>query len=268
MASVPVVAPRRASLTASTAVIARRNLLKFWRTPQLLWTATIQGVLFLVIFRYLFGGAIAAGPLGYVGFVVPGIVTTMLIWQGMGAALNITEDRAQGLFDRFRSLPIPRSAVLAGRALADTATQTWGLLVMTAASFLVGFRLQGGIGAGLLAVALILVFSFAFEWVFIAAGLFAGSAQAAQGLAFVLVPFTFVSSAYVPVASMPGGLRAIAAHQPVTAMIEAVRSLTGGAPAEALLGHPASYYVVRSLAWSAALMLVFGSIAIARYRHG
>jgi ABC-2 type transport system permease protein len=267
MASVAV-APRRTSLIASTAVIAKRNLLKFRRTPQLVWTATVQGVLFLVIFRYLFGGAIGAGTLGYVGFVVPGILTTMLIWQGMGASLNITEDRAQGLFDRLRSLPIPPSAVLAGRAVADTATQTWGLSVMTAASFLVGFRLQGGIGRGLLAFALILVFSFTFEWIFIAAGLFAGNAQAAQGLAFVLVPFTFVSSAYVPVSSMPSGLQAVAAHQPVTSMIEAVRSLTGGAPAEALLGHPASYFVVRSLVWSAVLLVVFGSIAVARYRRG
>jgi ABC-2 type transport system permease protein len=268
MASVPVVAPRRASLASSTTVIAKRSLLKFLRTPQLVWTATIQGVLFLVIFRYLFGGAIQAGTLGYVGFVVPGILTTMLIWQGMGAALNITEDRAQGLFDRLRSLPIPRSAVLAGRAVADTATQTWGLLVMTIASFLVGFRLQGGIGAGLLAFALIIVFSFTFEWIFIATGLFAGNAQAAQGLALLLVPFTFVSSAYVPVSSMPSGLQAVAEHQPVTSMIEAVRSLTGGAPAEALLGHPASYYVVRSLVWSAVLLVVFGSIAVARYRRG
>jgi ABC-2 type transport system permease protein len=268
MASVPVVAPRRASLTASTAVIARRSLLKFWRTPQLVWTATIQGVLFLVIFRYLFGGAIGAGTLGYVGFVVPGILTTMLIWQGMGAALGVTEDRAQGLFDRLRSLPIPRSAVLAGRAVADTLTQAWALAVMTAASFLVGFRLHGGIASGLLAFALILVFGFTFEWIFIAAGLFAGNAQAAQGLALLLVPFTFVSSAYVPVSSMPGGLQAVAAHQPVTCMIEAVRSLTGGAPAEALLGHPAGYFVVRSLVWSAVLLGVFGSIAVARYRRG
>lgn len=181
--------------------------------------------MFLVIFRYIFGGAIEAGTLGYVGFVVPGILTTMLIWQGMGAAISITEDQAQGLFDRLRSLPIPRTAVLAGRAVADTATQAWGLLVMTIVSFLVGFRLHGGIGAGLLAFALIIVFSFVFEWVFIAAGLYAGNAQAAQGMALILVPFTFVSSAYVPVSSMPSGLRAVAAQQPVTYMIEAVRSL-------------------------------------------
>jgi ABC-2 type transport system permease protein len=144
----------------------------------------------------------------------------------------------------------------------------WGLLVMTIVSFLIGFRLHGGIAAGLIAFALIIVFSFAFEWVFITTGLYASNAQAAQGLALIIVPFTFVSSAYVPVSSMPSWLRAVAAHQPVTLMIEAVRSLAGGARAEALLGHPASYFVVRSLVWSAVIVLVFGSIGIARYRRG
>jgi ABC-2 type transport system permease protein len=153
--------------------------------------------------------------------------------------------------------------VLAGRAVADTATQTWGLLVMAIASFLVGFRLHGGIGGGLLAFALIIVFSFTFEWVFIATGLYAGDARAAQGLALILVPFTFVSSAYVPVSSMPSGLRAVAAHQPVTYMIEAVRSLTGGARAEVLLGHPASYFVARSLAG-----LVGRAVAGVRFDRG
>ena len=261
-------AAARPSLASSTAVIAERSLRRFLRTPQLLWTATIQGVMFLVIFRFIFGGAIGTGGLGYVDFVVPGIVTTMLIWQGMGAAISITEDRAQGLLDRLRSLPIPRGAVLAGRALADTAMQVWGLLVMTMVSFLVGFRLHGGIAAGVLAFALVVVFSFVFVWVFMATGLYAANAQAAQGLALILVPFTFVSSAYVPASSMPGWLRAVAAHQPVTCMIEAVRALTGGARAEALLGHPASWFVARSLLWSAVILLVFGAIAVARYRRG
>jgi ABC transporter DrrB family efflux protein len=267
MASVAV-AERRPSLAASTAVIAKRGWLKFLRTPQLFWTATVQGVMFLLIFRYIFGGAIGAGKLGYVGFVIPGILTTGLIWQGMGSAVGITEDHAEGLFDRLRSLPIPRSAVLAGRALADTATQVWGLIAMTIVSFLVGFRLDDGIGNGLIAVGLIIVYLFAFEWVFITTGLYAGNAQAAQGLSLVLVPFTFVSSAYVPVSSMPSGLRAIAEHQPVTYMVDAVRTLAGGARAEALLGHPASHFIVRSLIWSAVIVLVFAPIAIARYRRG
>jgi ABC-2 type transport system permease protein len=263
-----VATPARASLASSTGVIAKRSLLKFLRTPQLLWTMTIQGLMFLVIFRYIFGGAIGAGELGYVDFVIPGIITTMLIWQGMGAAVSITEDRAQGLFDRLRSLPIPRGAVLAGRAVADTAMQVWGLLVLTLASFLVGFRLHDGIANGLLAFALVVLFSFVFVWVFMATGLYAENAQAAQGLALILVPFTFVSSAYVPASSMPSWLRPVAAHQPVTYMIEAVRSLTGGARAEAFLGHLASYFVARSLIWSAVILLVFGSIAVARFRRG
>jgi ABC-2 type transport system permease protein len=263
-----LVATSGPSYATSTAVIAKRSLLKFLRTPQLLWTTTVQGVMFLVIFRYIFGGAIGAGGLEYVDFVVPGILTTMLIWQGMGAAVSVTEDRVQGLFDRLRSLPIPRSAVLSGRAVADTATLVWGLLVMTIVSFLVGFRLHGGIADGLIAFALVVVFSFAFQWVFMTAGLYASNAQAAQGLALILVPFTFVSSAYVPVSSMPGWLRAFAENQPVTHMIEAVRSLTGGGDAETLLGHPASYFVIRSLIWTVVIGLVFAAIGVARFRRG
>jgi ABC-2 type transport system permease protein len=259
---------RPPSLATSTAIIARRSMLKVFRTPQLLWTLTIQGLMFLVVFRYIFGGAIDAGELGYVDFVVPGILVTALIWQGMSGAVSITEDRAEGLFDRLRSLPIPRTAVLSGRAVADTALQAWGLLVMGVVSFLIGFRLHTGISDGLLAVGLIVVFIFAFEWVFITAGLYAQNAQAAQAMSLALVPFTFVSSAYVPVSSLPGWLEAVANNQPVTYMVDAVRSLAGGARAEALLGHPASYFVVRSLIWSAVIVLLFGSIAVARYRRG
>jgi ABC-2 type transport system permease protein len=267
MASISV-ANHPPSFASSTLVIAKRSLLRFLRTPQLFWTATMQGVMFLIIFRYIFGGAIGAGQLGYVDFVVPGILTTMLIWQGMNSAIGITEDRAQGLFDRLRSLPIPRSAVLAGRAFADTAVILWVFVIMTAVSFAVGFRLHDGIANGLLALALIVVFSFGFEWIFITTGLYAGNAQAAQGVSFILVPFTFVSSAYVPVASMPSGLRTIAEHQPVTYMTDAVRTLTGGARAEALLGHSASFFLVRSLVWTAAIILIFGTIGIARFRKG
>ncbi|HET8915720.1 MAG TPA: ABC transporter permease [Propionibacteriaceae bacterium] len=262
------VAAHRPSLVTSTVVIAKRSLLQFRRTPQLLWTVTVQGVLFLIIFRYIFGGAIGTGSLPYVDFAVPGIITTMLLWSGMRAAVSIAEDRGQGLYDRLRSLPIPRTAVLSGRAVADVATQVWALFIMTLAGFVVGFRLHGEVVDGVIAFALIIVFSFAFEWVWITTGLYASNAQAAQGIAFLFVPLTFVSSAYVPVSSMPSGLRAFAAHQPVTYMIDAVRSLTGGPQAEALLGHPASYFVVRALIWSAVIVLVFGAIGVARYQRG
>jgi ABC-type multidrug transport system permease subunit len=132
----------------------------------------------------------------------------------------------------------------------------------------VGFRIHGSVGQALAAFGLLLVLGFAFEWVFITLGLFAGNAQAAQGMALMVFPLTFVSSAYVPVESMPGWLQAFAQNQPLTVMVDAVRALSQGPAAEAALGHTAGYYVVRSLLWAAAIVAVFAPLAVARYRRG
>jgi ABC-2 type transport system permease protein len=268
MATVPVSVRRSAGLPASTLGIARRGLLKYLRTPQLVVLGTIQGALFLLIFRYVFGGAIGAGGLDYVDFLVPGFITTGILFSGMGAAAGIADDLQQGFVDRLRSLPIPRSAVLAGRALADTAVLVWGLLITAAIGFAVGFRIHGSAAGALAAFGLLVVFGFAFEWLFLSLGLVAGTPQAAQGLALLVFPLTFVSSAYVPVATMPGWLQGFAEHQPITVMVDAVRVLTQGPAAEMLLGHDAGWYVVRSLAWSAAILAVFVPLAVARYRRG
>jgi ABC transporter DrrB family efflux protein len=256
------------SMLASTLVIAKRTWLKFIRTPQLVVVGTVQGAMFLLIFRYVFGGAIGSGGLSYVNFLVPGFITTGIIFGGMMSAAGIAEDHEQGFFDRLRSLPIPRSSVLAGRAVADTATQVWGLAIMAVIGFAVGFRLSGSVAEGLFAFALLIVYSFVFEWVFITLGLFAGNAQAAQGMSLMLIPFVFVSSSFVPVQSMPGWMQPVAEHQPITYMVDAVRTLTQGARAEALLGHGATYFVTRSLIWSVALIAFFAPIAVARYRRG
>jgi ABC-2 type transport system permease protein len=256
-------------LWSSTAAIARRGILKFLRTPQLVVLGTIQGAMFLLIFRYVFGGAIqGTGGIDYVDFLVPGFVTTSVLFAGMGAATAIAEDLEQGVVDRMRSLPIPRSAVLTGRAVADTAVLVWSLAITTAIGFLVGFRINGSVSDALLAFGLCLVFGFAFEWVFLYLGLTAKTAQAAQGMALLVFPLTFVSSAYVPVATMPGWMQVVADHQPITYMVDAVRSLTQGEAAEVLLGHPASYYVGRSLLWTVAIVAVFAPLAVARYRKG
>jgi ABC-2 type transport system permease protein len=268
MATVPVSVRRSAGLPASTLGIARRGLLKYLRTPQLVVLGTIQGALFLLIFRYVFGGAIAAGGLDYVDFLVPGFITTGILFSGMGAAAGMAEDLQQGLVDRLRSLPIPRSAVLAGRALADTAVLVWGLLITAAIGFAVGFRVHGSAAGALAAFGLLVVFGFAFEWLFLSLGLLAGTPQAAQGMALLVFPLTFVSSAYVPVATMPGWLQGFAEHQPITVMVDAVRVLTQGPAAEVLLGHDAGWYVVRALAWSAAILVVFVPLAVACYRRG
>jgi ABC-2 type transport system permease protein len=268
MASIAPPIQPKVGLPASTLGIAKRTLLKFLRTPQLVVLGTIQGAMFLLIFRYVFGGAIGSGGLSYVDFLVPGFITTGILFSGIGAATGVAEDLEQGFVDRLRSLPIPRSAVLAGRALADTAMQVWGLLITTAIGFAVGFRIHGGVADALAAFGLLLVLGFAFEWLFITLGLFAGNAQAAQGMALLVFPLTFVSSAYVPVQSMPGWLQAVAEHQPITVMVDAVRALTQGPAAEVLLGHSAGYYVVRSLLWAAAIVAVFVPLAVARYRRG
>jgi len=261
-------APRGATLMSSTLQIARRSMLKFFRTPQLVVLGSVQGALFLLIYRYVFGGAIHAGGLAYVDFLVPGFIASMVLFVGMGAATGIAEDMHEGFVDRLRSLPIPRSAVLAGRALADTAQLVWGLATTTALGFAVGFRFHGSVSSALAAFGLCVVFGFAFEWVFIALGSMAGNAQAAQGIGFMVFPLTFVSSAYVPVESMPGWLQAFADHQPVTMMVDAVRSLALGPAASGLLQHDSGWYVVRALLWAAAIVAVFVPLAVARFRRG
>jgi len=259
---------RPSSLRASTLTVARRALLRYLRTPQLIVLATVQMSLFFLIYRYMFGGAIHVAGMAYVDFLVPGFIATGILFSGIGTATATAEDLEQGFIDRLRSLPIPRSAVLAARAIADTAIFAWSTAFTAAISYLVGFRLHGSAADGLAAFGLVIAFGFAFEWVFITLGLFAGNAQAAQGMGMIVFPFAFISSAYVPVSTMPDALRLFAEHQPLTVMVDAVRALTLGPHAEALLGHPASYFVSRALLWSLGIVAVFLPLAVARYRRG
>src|ERR671919_718699 len=160
---------------------AKRTILQFFRTPQLLMLGTIQGALFLFMFRYIFGGAINPGPgLDYVDFLVPGFLVSGILWLGMPAATGVAEDAATGVHDRLRSLPIPRASVMIGRSLADTALTLWGLFVATVLAFIVGFRLHAAVGEVVLALAVLLIAVYSFMWVFIAIGLTSKSAQAAN----------------------------------------------------------------------------------------
>jgi ABC-2 type transport system permease protein len=260
-------AARGASLFTSAGQVARRTVRKFVRTPQLMVVGTIQGAMFLLIFRYVFGGAIAVGGVPYVDFLVPGFVTTAVLFSGMSASAGVAEDIEQGFFDRLRSLPIPRLSVLAGRSLADTWLLTLNLATTVLVGFAVGFRLHGDVAAGIAAFGLCVLFGFAFSWLFITIGLFAGNAQAAQGMSLLVFPLTFVSSAYVPVSSMPGWLQAFAEHQPITAMVDTIRSLALGNESQAVLGHTTGHYLVQSLLWCVALVAVFAPIAVARFRR-
>jgi len=246
---------------------AKRTILQFFRTPQLLMLGTVQGALFLFMFRYIFGGAIRTPDgLSYVDFLVPGFLVTGILWLGMPASSGVAEDATTGVHDRLRSLPIPRASVMFGRSLADTALTMWGLFVTTVLAFIVGYRLEADVLDVVLAVALIVVVAYCISWVFITIGLVSKTAQAANGMATLLViPVAFISAAYVPANSLPSWLRPVAENQPFTVFSNALRGLTLGSPQAVGVGHTTTYWVVLTLVWCAGIFLVFSTIAVMRF---
>ena len=246
---------------------AKRTILQFFRTPQLLMLGTVQGALFLFMFRYIFGGAIRTPDgLSYVDFLVPGFLVTGILWLGMPASSGVAEDATTGVHDRLRSLPIPRASVMFGRSLADTALTMWGLFVTAVLAFIVGYRLEADVVDVVLAVALIVLVAYCFSWVFITIGLVSKTAQAANGMATLLViPVAFISAAYVPANSLPSWLRPVADNQPFTVFSNALRGLTLGSPRAFGIGHTTTHWVVLTLVWCAGIFLVFSTIAIRRF---
>jgi ABC transporter DrrB family efflux protein len=253
----------RADLATASLTIAGRTLRQFWRTPQLIVVGSLTSAMFLLIFRYVFGGAIGTGSIEYADWLIPALLAGAGLFAS-GTA-GVAEDVESGLYDRLRSLPVPRSATLIGRSIADTTLVGWAAFTTLALGFATGFRFSGGAPRALAALGLCVVFGFAFSWLVIYMGLVAGSPQAAQGMSFMTFPFIFVSSAYVPVESMPGWMQPVAEHQPFTMMVGAVRSLTIGPEAEAILGHSASWFVVRALAWSVVIAVVFAALATRKF---
>jgi len=260
-------AERPAGNVAVATTIGLRTIRRFLRTPQQMVLGTVTGAMFLLIFRYVFGGAIDAGPVPYVDFLVPGYIVTSVLFTGGDVAVGFADDLEKGVTDRFRSLPVSRTALLAGRVAAETVLLAMALAITTAIGFAVGFRIHGSLAEALGAFALCVAFGFAFMWVFALLGLVSGNAQAAQGMAMMVFPLAFVSSAMVPVATMPGFLQPIAEHQPVTVMINAVRSLGLGDSTLAGVGqHTTAYWVGLSLVWCAVVVVAAAPLAVRRYR--
>lgn len=247
--------------------IAARTLKHYLRTPQLLLSSVLATATFIVMFRYIFGGAMAERQIPYVDFLIPGMIAASVLVTGAGAAMAVAEDLDKGITDRFKSLPAPQHALLGGRALGELSIMAWGVLVNAALGFLVGFRLHGTVAEALIALALCVAFAFAWVWLFLCLGLMSGNAQAAQGTSFLVYPFMFVSSAYVPVDTLPSWMQGFAEHQPVSVMCNAVRSLALGDPALAGLDHTTGYWVGLSLIWSAGIALVLAPIAVWLYRR-
>jgi ABC transporter DrrB family efflux protein len=247
-------------LVTDTLVIAERNLVRLPRAPDLLAAFTIQPVMFVLLFVYVFGGAIQTPGYDYVDFLIPGIIVQNIAFGGFVTAIGLTEDLSKGLIDRFRSLPMARPAVLGGRTLADVVTNTFSLIVLLTTALIIGFSFQTGIGEILLGVVLLLLFGYAFSWVFALLGLIVSTPEAANSIGFILVfPLTFISSAFVPVDSMPSALQSFAEINPFTVVVDAMRALW--------LGAPAGNSVWGAVVWSVALVAIFAPLAVAKYRR-
>ena len=245
---------------SDTLVLAKRSLLRIPRQPDLLVGFTIQPVLFVLLFVYVFGGAIRTPGFDYVDFLMPGIIVQSIVFGGFVTALGLADDLKKGLMDRFRSLPMIRSALLTGRTLGDVVTNVFQLVVMFAVGLAVGFNFQTGFGTVAAGIALLLFIGYAFSWVFAFIGLSSSSPEASNAYGFtILFPVTFVSSAFVPVGSMPGWLQPLAENNPFTTMVDAARAL--------FLGTPAGSDVWLAVVWTVAIIAVFGPLSAWRYRR-
>ncbi len=243
---------------ADALVLARRHLIQIPRIPEELIFATIQPIMFVLLFRYVFGGAIAVSGTTYVNFLMAGIFVQTVIFGSTTTGIGLATDLQRGLVDRFRSLPMAKSAVLTGRTLADLIRNTFVVIVMWIVGLLVGFQPQGNVLFWLAAVGILLLTSFAFSWISATIGLAVRSVEAAQSAGFIwLFPLTFASSAFVPTQSMPTWLRTFAEHQPVTLIINAVRGL--------LLNHPDASTIWQAIAWCVGILVVFIPLAVWAY---
>jgi len=244
-----------------TLAITWRNLIGYRRVPQLLVFSTVQPVIFVLLFRYVFGGAIdVPGPIPYVDFLMPGVFVQTVVFGALATAIGLAADMKTGLLERFRSLPMARSAVLAGRTFADLTRNVFVVLLMVAVGFLVGFRIHTDAIALIAGILLLLFFGYAMSWIFATVGLSLGDPETAQAAAFpVLAPLVFASTVFVPLERMPGWLQVWAEHQPVSVTASAVRAL--------VLGGPTASLVWQSLAWGVGILAVFAPLAVRRYRR-
>ncbi len=250
------------SVVRDTLAIAKRNLIGYLRVPQLLVFSTIQPVIFVIMFRYVFGGAIGGlQGMPYVDYLMPGIFVQTVVFGSIATAIGLASDMKSGLMERFHALPMARSAVLTGRTIADLTRNVFVVILMMVVGFLVGWRIHTSVFGLLAAALLVLLFGFAMAWIFATVGLALGDPESAQAAAFpVLAPLVFASSAFAPVDKMPGWLQVFANHQPVSLTVDAVRSLTTGV-------GPTGTYVWEALAWIAGILIVFASLSVRLYRR-
>lgn len=257
-------------LISDVAVLARRSLARIAREPETLMDVTIQPIIFVLLFAFVFGGAIPLpGGGNYHEYLIGGMLAMGLAATAPGTAVALVTDMSSGLIDPFRSLPTARSAVLAGRTLADLVTQVIGTVVIAGVGLAIGWRIHSSVGDAAAAFGLALLFGYAFTWVGACLGMVLRSPEAAQQMGFVLfLPLTFVSNAFVPTQGMPGWLQPIVEWNPMSALAAASRHLFGNPnPAASVQAWPMQHPELAVLGWSAVLLAVFAPLAVHLYRR-
>ena len=245
-----------------TLVVMRRNLLKYVRVPTLLVFSTIQPIMFVLLFAFVFGGAIQLPGIDYIDFLMAGIFVQTSVFGSTNTGIGLAEDMNKGLIDRFRSLPMSRSAVLAGRTLSDSVRNFFVVMLMVGVGYLIGFNFQNGFVNAVLAILLVLLFGYAFTWISATIGLAIKDVESVQAASFIwLFPLTFASSAFVPVETMPDWLAWFARNNPVTHAVNGARYLILGEP----WGMPEDPF--KAFAWSVILLAIFIPLAVNRYRR-
>jgi ABC transporter DrrB family efflux protein len=239
--------------------VGRRNLLHIKGNPELMVEMTLQPLMFLVLFVFVFGGAIAGSSQEYLQFALPGILVQSVAFLPFATAIGLNVDFQRGVIDRFRSLPIARSAVIGGRIAADSVRILWSIIIITAFGWVLGFRFGGGIAGALGAILVVLAFGLSMCWPMALVGIVAKSTESVSSLGFmVILPLTFASSAFAPPESMPTWLRRFAEWNPVTAVIDTTRGL--------MLGGPVAHSLAKAVGSMIVIVAVFAPLAIARYR--
>jgi len=252
---------------ADTWTMTKRNLVRYVRLPQLLFFSSIQPIMFLTLFNFVFGGAIGGGGHGaapggkYINFLLPGILTQVILFGAVNTGIGLADDMGRGIIDRFRSLPMSRAAVMGGRTVADSIRNLVVAAILLSFGTVYGFRFMNGILGAIIMVAIMLLFGFAFSWISAVIGLTVKDAETAQLAGFLFIfPFTFASAAFLPTATMPHWLQTFANNQPITFMANTARHFALGVPIP-------DGTIWKLFTWIAGILLVFVPLAIARYKR-
>ena len=257
------------SLLRSSAMVVRRNLIHIKRMPELLLDVTIQPVMFVLLFAFVFGSSIDVPGTNYREFLVPGIMAQTIVFSSFIVALGLTSDLDKGIVDRLKSLPISRSTILVGRSISSLIHSSIGVTVMAATGLLIGWRVRDGVGQAAAGFAILLFFGFAMIWIGIWVGSIMRSVESVNGFMFtVMFPLTFVANTFAPTSTMPTWLRTIAEWNPVSALTQSLRELWGNGPeAPATAAWPLQHAEVTTIVWSVLIAAVFAPLALAAFRH-